>query len=249
MAAGGNCGPVTFNVANGTYTEQVSIPAIIGASAVNRVVFQSASGDSSTVNLTYSSTVSTANYTLLINGASYVTFKKMTISATNATYGTVIAIAGTPASDSIAKCRLNGFATSSNTTNHCLIYLNGTVPVGFTIYNNAFNNSSYGIYWYGNNSSAHTEGTTVLSNLFTNQYAYGWNSQYADGLYFNKNIITTNSTYTSFYGVYCYLTFMSTRTPQLVGNKITSTTSGYGAYMYYFPYSGSGGLIAGDGCG
>src|SRR5437762_3550525 len=46
----GVSGPVTYLVADGTYTEKISIPAITGASATNRITFQSASGDSSKVN-------------------------------------------------------------------------------------------------------------------------------------------------------------------------------------------------------
>jgi hypothetical protein len=45
----GVSGAVTFNVSNGTYTEQITIPAITGASATNRITLLSASGDSSTI--------------------------------------------------------------------------------------------------------------------------------------------------------------------------------------------------------
>ncbi|MCB8994072.1 MAG: hypothetical protein H6538_00520 [Bacteroidales bacterium] len=62
-------GPVIFNVASGTYNEQVVIPEITGASAVNTIVFQSQSGDSSQVILSYNSTSAANNFTLKLNNS------------------------------------------------------------------------------------------------------------------------------------------------------------------------------------
>ena len=51
VGACGVSGPVTFNILPGVYNEQVSIPAIGGASAVNKVTFQSSTGNASDVKL------------------------------------------------------------------------------------------------------------------------------------------------------------------------------------------------------
>jgi hypothetical protein len=40
LAASGICGPVVFNVASGTYQEQVNMPTIIGSSSTNTITFQ-----------------------------------------------------------------------------------------------------------------------------------------------------------------------------------------------------------------
>jgi len=45
----GVCGPVVFNVANGTYIEQLVFDSVKGVSATNNITFQSANGDSSKV--------------------------------------------------------------------------------------------------------------------------------------------------------------------------------------------------------
>ena len=91
LAAVGVSGPVVFDVRDGTYPEQISIAAVTGASATNTITFQSESGDSTAVILTYTPAVS-YNYTVRYNGCDYVTFSTMTIRAIGATYSTVIDI-------------------------------------------------------------------------------------------------------------------------------------------------------------
>src|SRR5690606_10367571 len=87
----GISGNVVFEVASGTYTEQIVIPSILGTSATRRVTFQSATGDPTDVTLRYANT-SANNYVVELNGASYVSFKNMTLQSTNATYERVLSI-------------------------------------------------------------------------------------------------------------------------------------------------------------
>src|SRR5271157_5175561 len=77
---------VTFNVSSGTYTEQLNIPAITGASAINTITFQSLVLDSTAVTLTWSSKAIDTNFVLSLNGACYFDFSKMTYRATGTTY-------------------------------------------------------------------------------------------------------------------------------------------------------------------
>jgi hypothetical protein len=90
LKIGGVCGNVTFLVDTGTYNEQVRIPEIMGASASSTITFRSASNDSTKVKLQYNASLSTANYTLLLDSADYIRFEKMTIKALSTTYGYVI---------------------------------------------------------------------------------------------------------------------------------------------------------------
>ncbi|MCK4700954.1 MAG: hypothetical protein KAT38_11480, partial [Bacteroidales bacterium] len=85
-------GPIIFNVQSGTYNEQLIIPEIPGASETNTITFQSASGDSTDVILTYKSTSADTNYTIKLDGADYIRFKSMTIQATGNDYANVINI-------------------------------------------------------------------------------------------------------------------------------------------------------------
>ena len=75
----GICGPVTFNIADGTYTEQVQIPFISGTSSANTITFQSAKGDSSKVILTWPASYKGNNYTLNLNNARNINIKGITI--------------------------------------------------------------------------------------------------------------------------------------------------------------------------
>ncbi|MGZ5283474.1 MAG: hypothetical protein ACXWEY_14465, partial [Bacteroidia bacterium] len=149
----GVSGAVIFNVSNGTYTEQITIPAITGTSATNRITFQSASGDSSKVILTQaSSTASTNNYTLQLNGADYITFQKITISRTGtSTYGRVIEINNASSYNRFLNISVLGTVqTTSSSTNFTLVYsASGTQDHYNTFRNSLFKYGSYGFYYFG----------------------------------------------------------------------------------------------------
>jgi hypothetical protein len=74
----GVCDDVVFNIAAGTYTEQVSFPAILGTSEDATITFQSASGNTNSVVLT-----NTGSYTLNFNGGDWITFNQMRINNAN----------------------------------------------------------------------------------------------------------------------------------------------------------------------
>ena len=98
-------GPVILNVASGTYTEQVRIREIPGASNVNTITIQSASSDSSSVILTYSSTLANTNWTLRIDSTDYLTIRNITVQATGSSYARVIDIKGDATNINIENCR------------------------------------------------------------------------------------------------------------------------------------------------
>jgi PKD repeat protein len=78
----GVSGPVIFNVAKGKYKESIEIDSVPGVSAINNIVFQSKGLDSTLVTLDTSFISSTFGvaHVILFNHASYVNFRKMTIS-------------------------------------------------------------------------------------------------------------------------------------------------------------------------
>jgi hypothetical protein len=101
-------GPVIFNVADSVYHEQVIIPSISGSSPINTITFQSQSMDSSKVTLSYNSTQSDTNYTLLLDGAKNIYFKKIGIAATGINYGTVVTCESPTDSIYFLNCRIEG---------------------------------------------------------------------------------------------------------------------------------------------
>ena len=81
----GVCGPVIFNIRDGSYKEQIIIHSILGSSPANPITFQSQSLDSTKVTLETSSNNGldkTHGYVLCLDGSSYITVRKMTIKNT-----------------------------------------------------------------------------------------------------------------------------------------------------------------------
>ena len=88
MKNGGVCGPVIFNLRNGTYTEQVTVPLIKGASAVNTITFQSEQQDSSLV--TIQANPSSYSAVVTVERADYITFNKLGFTIMNDSSGVSI---------------------------------------------------------------------------------------------------------------------------------------------------------------
>ncbi|MDZ4758840.1 MAG: GEVED domain-containing protein, partial [Bacteroidota bacterium] len=244
-----NCGisgPVVFDVSAGTYTEQVTIPAITGASATNTITFNGGSGNASTRILTFPSTVSTANYTVNLSGAKYIRFFNMTITASNTTYGTALAFGSSAGYDSFYNVIFNGVTTSSNTPNHAVIngYNTANISNNMRFDTCSINNGAYGSYIASNSNStinATSQGTMFNNCNFTNQYAYGIYNQYLDGVKLTKNRISTNSAFTSYIGMYTYWVMVLADTNKILitGNKITGAVGGYGMYNSYLAVNSS----------
>ncbi|MFC2101224.1 beta strand repeat-containing protein, partial [Bacteroidota bacterium] len=252
-----NCGvggPVTFNVASGTYTEQVTLGQIGGASAINTVTFQSATGDSTDVTLAYASTLSTDNWTLKLDGADYITFRKMTIEATGGTYGRVIELAGGADYNTISNnVILMPHTTSSNFAG---IYNYTSIDNYNYIGNNRIIGGYYGLYMYGPSSSSWEKGNKIINNDISGYYYYGILSYYQDSIeiignyihdedygysaiyaYYNfngfnisNNKIIMSGSYASHYALrvyYCnYYSYAGTSATGLVYNNFVSVTSG-----------------------
>lgn len=141
LQTNGVSGPVVFNVRNGTYTESVYLRNISGSSPTNTITFQSESGDSSQVLLTYSGAANTFQW----DTAHYATVRKISIRNTNiATQAALIL----------------GSHAHHFTVQNCFIQaLNGSTGYAFSVLypdsciyvqNNRILNSIDGISIYGN---------------------------------------------------------------------------------------------------
>ena len=86
----GVSGPLTFEVQDGLYEEQIEINTIAGTSEVNMITFQSASQDSSKVILKHAASSRDDNFVIKLNGASYITFNQINIKTNNQGYGTAV---------------------------------------------------------------------------------------------------------------------------------------------------------------
>ncbi len=232
--------PVIFQVASGTYTEQVSIPAITGASATNTITFDGGNGNVATRILTFATGASGSglSHVLRFNNCSNVIFRNMTIRSSGTSEAwTVHFMNG--ANNRLTNCivDMTGNGTTSTSTNFTSVVINGSTTsrtTTSTIANNHRVDSStinfgyYGIYSSMNNGA--------LTNFFTNNvfantyYSGGW-FENPQTVKFNNNTINTRSTMTTAQPIYFQSANPSgSNFNEVNGNTIVRT----GQYGIYF---------------
>lgn len=171
-----NCGisaPVTFLVESGTYTEQISIPDIVGSSATNTITFRSQALDSTAVQLTWpSSTAAASDYTLQLNGVDRITFDRITIARSGSNnYANVVdyaAVSNAPGSQftRFTRCRLSGTTSASPTNGSLITTSTNAINDSIRIDQCRFERGGYGIYW---NNFSLGEKLLVENNEFVDQ--------------------------------------------------------------------------------
>ena len=193
LTTSGVSGPVTFNVAAGTYSEQIVIGAITGSSATNRVTFQKAPTATGSAILTFAAT-STANYTVRLTAASNLTFKDLTLAntaATGQTVGGIVEYGGSTSNIEFINNTFNGNA-GTNTSNAWGAIRWGSVPssgYGIGVWKfigNTFNNISYGVNINGT-TLINADSVIVQNNTINCSYYHVY-TNYA------KNVVATNNT-------------------------------------------------------
>ncbi len=202
LNAVGVCGAVTFKVRDGLYSESVSIGQIAGASAMNPIIFESESGDSSLVTLTNGATTFEDNYTLRLDGSDYVTFRKMTIEAVGTFYAKAIVLQNGASNNTFENNLIKGTTSTSTSENRALITVTGASDNGN--HNNLFQynflaDGSYGFYWIGAFSNRDSM-NTIRFNEMNNQYYHGGFFSALRELKIEQNTITTTSS-TFYYGL------------------------------------------------
>ena len=223
LVAIGLAGPVTFNVAAGTYP-QVIVPsnAITNASAINTITFDGISSSNRII-----STSTSNQAALILNGCKYYTFKNFTITNTVSGGATGVGIVGSSTSD----------AGSSNTIKGCTILL----P-------NVATNTSYGILasfnangWGSNPTASRIDSLTLDSNTVTgggtNGIYYGYVIYGFQNASYNRGIVVTNNTLTLGYYMGTYLTYIWN--PMNISYNTINMASTYGAYGMYNYYNQS----------
>ncbi len=233
LNANGVCGPVVFNIRSGTYTTNIELGDISGASAVNTVTFQSETGNKADVNITYNATALGSNFVLKFNGARFVTFRNLTMTATATSYSTVVDIAGTSTDNTVQNCELVGPVGNFTSTYNAVVYsASGTNNHRMTIKDCGIRNGSYGFYMYGTSTASYEEDIVIDGNHLTGQYyAYPMMFYYQERMQFINNVIDYTSIYSSAYLAYFYYP----REINVAGNKWFSTGGGtrYGIMLYY----------------
>lgn len=224
---------VTFNIAPGTYTEQIRMHRIAGASQTSRVRFQSADGNAASVILTHASTTAAANYTLKLDSASYITYRNMTINATNATNGRAVELASTASYDSLANLIINVPASTSTSNVIAGIYAATLTGTNQVLRANTINGGSSGIYFAGGTAPNNTRSNRLDSNTINGSYYYGiYVSNTQRSFITNNTVNKTLPSNTTSYSIYATNVDSAY---QFVGNKVTMTGlvggTHYGMYL------------------
>lgn len=225
----GICGPVTFRVRPGTYNEQVKLSNIGGASLANPITFESTVQDSSAVNLVGTAS-SSDNYTLLVDGTSFVTFRNITLGTTGGTYAKVIDLTSQSSDISFLNCRIMGDTTGATTSTLKSMVSTSTTSAenNLTFMNCYMRGGSYGFYNYG--AATQKEENLVIENCDILSYYRGIQISNPQGTTIRNNRIISNTfaNYTSFAGIYV---LSGVEMGEISGNYINSAAGNYGMYF------------------
>ncbi len=204
LTTNGVCGAVNFNIRSGTYNEQILIPAITGSSAANTITFQSEVGDSTAVVLSFASTAVLSNYTLKLDGADYLSFKKITIKSLNTTYGRVVFIANGADHNLFQHNIVLGVPKPGYTSqNEFSLFYSATSNDNYNTYDgNRMLNGTYGFYLAGVNTPNPALGTVIKNNFFQDQAWVPIDLMDYGSPVISQNTITSNpSVYPNFQGI------------------------------------------------
>ncbi|MGM0612560.1 MAG: T9SS type A sorting domain-containing protein, partial [Bacteroidota bacterium] len=195
----GIAGPVTFNVASGTYDEQITLSDISGASSSNTVTFQSATGDSSDVTLQYAAANASENHVVKLEGSSYITFKDMTFKSQSNTWPRVFVINGGAGHVNLSNNSFEGLNLSggTNSADSALIITEDSIGSNLTFTYNYLEGGTRGLDVDGFNLT----NVTVRHNEFVNQWAISASISGANAPIVTHNYVSTNSMHDSYNGL------------------------------------------------
>lgn len=176
---------VTFNVSptSGPYNEQITIPEIVNASGVNKVVFN---GNGRTIQFTPHSE---GRHIIKLNGANHITFDSLRIVGLDATYGWGIHLMRGADSNTITRCTIDMSAVTSTVQNNSAgiaatnsstsAVTSGNNAHHTTITRNTIIGAWTGIGLYGLTVGQGGIGNVITNNIVRDFYATGilimWN--------------------------------------------------------------------------
>jgi parallel beta-helix repeat protein len=239
-------GPVVFNVMAGTYNEKLILTEIGGTSASNTVTFTAASGDSSSVILTNSYSTYNDNYTVLFDGADYITFDHITLTTDVVwSYCRVVEFTNTAIGNTIQNCLVYGLAYNSHSTDYAVIFSDGSNDDFTSINNNIINGGSYGIYMKGIATTIIEDGLEISNNVISSFSARGILAHFQENVIIKNNTIESNpenETYNYVYGIWAGFCDGNS---ELSGNQIqiSGYDKNYGLYLNYCDGSALPGIL------
>ena len=212
-------GAVTFVIADGTYTGQVSFNgAITGASSTNTILFQSKSADATKAIITNSGT-----YTIYMSAADYVSFEDLTLRTTQTGTRYVVYLTGNADNNRFERCIIEGPRNTSYSSYSVYCYQSE-----FNTWKDCEVDGNYwGFRFYGWSDSNCAEDNVVDGCEISGHYYYGIYAYYQEGITIKG--CTVDSAQTGIgYGLYHYRSHSS---------LIDGNTLNTGYYPLYIGYS------------
>ena len=189
---------VIFNVEPGVYNEQLTIPDLF-TSSTRQILFQSKNGDSASVILKFKPKKDSNNFTLQIDGASYIFFKGITIT-TDTTFGKVIIFQNGCTNIQFYNNRIMGLYKGNE-----LVYCDNSASSldnNIVFSQNHFLYGSTGIYMQGLPLYLET-GNQIKDNIFTDQITNAIWLRYETMITVTGNLINNSLNDISFTGISC----------------------------------------------
>lgn len=197
---GGVAQPVWFRLRAGQYDEQIEILKFPGADCSRPVFFESESGDSLDVVLSYSASEA-SNYTIRLNGAKGVTFRDLTLQAVNEDYGTVVSVVNETDCSYFSRCLIKGNLTSSVSRRRYLCYSLDSKIKNSGFANCTFENGSAGVFLVGDGEIDADSSIIVIGCDFINNSRFGAYIENHKNVELSDNLVVSNSNNISFVGI------------------------------------------------
>jgi pectin methylesterase-like acyl-CoA thioesterase len=230
MISYGICGPVTFLVDSGHYSEQISIPEIQGASSLHPITFRYTGSDPGDVVISNNNVAWYSNYTVKVSG-SHIRFENMSIQANDPSLAIVIEIAGNASDIQFNSNKIRGIQTNTVSIDYALVYASAGNYLNDSIVFDSceFLYGSYALYLTGPNVTHPEKGTRITKNTFRDQYRQCMYLYAQEKPEITDNRIYTSSNYNNYHGIdlqYCVNGFDCSR------NVLSSSDAAYAVYIH-----------------
>jgi hypothetical protein len=228
LAIIGLCGPVTLSIDSGYYTQRIMIGEYPGISATNNLTIQSTLEDSSTVVFSEMTNIS-QKYVFRLTNASYITIRKISVSAGGDEYANAFNLMGSTHHISIENCVIRSVHQSNQgvSDRSCGIIAQDQQVSSIRINNNNFYEGFYAVYIKGSGSGTQaSRNITVNNNKFTDfQYA-AIMLYYVDTCEIDRNKIRSNAFDANYSGV----RFLYVTGPSIISNNSIVLEPTQGSY-------------------
>jgi predicted small integral membrane protein len=205
----GVSGPVVLRIAaaSGPYNEQITFPAITGASATNTIRL---TGGPTRETVTFNATVTGDRQVIKLLGSRHIILDSLTLINTGITFGYGVHITNSADSNIVRNCvvHVDSASTSANfagiTISGATVTTNGDWGDNNLIENNVVNGGYYSITARGTSASVFNQRNKFVNNFARSFYYYGLSMAYQQNAEMYGNRVMARATGTTA-GFGCYM--------------------------------------------